>query len=283
MPALRLFLLTAVVMLSFAGNSVLNRLGVGSGAIGAVDFAVVRVVAGAALLMLLVGGRSLVSGVPVWPGARGRLAGVVTLTVYLFGFSLAYGALDAGTGALVLFGAVQVTLFAAALWLGERVPPERLAGAACAMAGLAVLLAPGMGAPASLLHVGLMVAAGVGWGGYALAARGTGDPLGATAWNFALAVPPALLLLALLPRGAAPSAKGLGLAALSGAVTSGLGYALWYRVLPALGPSRAGVAQLTVPLIAAAGGAALIGEMVGLRFALAAGLVIGGVVLGMRR
>ncbi|MBD1203093.1 MAG: DMT family transporter [Rhodobacteraceae bacterium] len=265
---MRLFLLTALVMVAFAANSVLNRMAVGAGEIGAVEFALVRLAAGAIILLALVFLRG--GG---W--RRGSIAGVAGLTVYLFGFSLAYGQLDAGTGALVLFGVVQMTMFAGALRAGEAVPARRWVGAGLALAGLAVLVAPAGGA---VMGFAAMAAAGVGWGVYSLAGRGATDALAATAGNFTLALLPATLLALLLgAETGGATARGLWLAVVSGAVTSGLGYALWYAVLPALGAGRAGVAQLTVPLIAAAGGAVLLGEAVGWRFAVAAALVLGGV------
>jgi drug/metabolite transporter (DMT)-like permease len=213
-------------------------------------------------------------GGTAWPGMRGRVAGVLGLSAYLLGFSLAYRGLDAGTGALVLFGMVQVTMFAGALMAREAVPPRRWAGAGLALGGLALIAAPGAAALGPLV---LMAAAGIGWGVYSLAGRGAVDPLGATAWNFVLALP------VVLPFGlagfAAPDASGLVLAVVSGAVTSGLGYALWYAILPALGAGRAAVAQLAVPVLAALGGAALLAEVPDLRFWLAALLVLGGVAL----
>lgn len=267
---MNLLLLTTLVMLAFAANSVLNRMAVGAGEIGAVEFALIRLLAGAVVLLALVAirGRG-------WRGAT--VAGVVGLAVYLFGFSLAYGHLDAGTGALVLFGVVQVTMFGGALLSGETVPARRWAGAGLAMAGLVVLMAPAGGAWTGFVA---MAAAGFGWGVYSLAGRGARDALAATAGNFALAlIPAAGVALVVGVEFGTVTARGVALAVLSGAVTSGLGYALWYAVLPALGAGRAGVAQLTVPLIAAAGGAVLIGEGVGWRFALAAVLVLGGVLL----
>jgi drug/metabolite transporter (DMT)-like permease len=264
----RLFVLTALVMVAFAANSVLNRMAVGAGEIGAVEFAVVRLAAGALVLVALVAlrGRG-------WRGAS--VGGVVGLLVYLFGFSLAYGHLGAGTGALVLFGVVQVTMFGGALLAGEAVPGRRWAGAGLALVGLAVLVAPAGG---GWVGFAAMAAAGVGWGVYSLAGRGARDALAATAGNFGLALGPGVLVAVVVgvDVGAA-TGYGLGLAVLSGAVTSGLGYALWYAVLPALGAGRAAVAQLTVPLIAAAGGAVLMGEAVGGRLAVACLLVLGGV------
>lgn len=272
---MRLLALTALVMVAFAANSVLNRMAVGAGQIDAASFAAIRLAAGAAMLALLL----------VWRDGRlslsGSVAGVAGLLVYLFGFSLAYGRLDAGTGALLLFGTVQVVMFAGALRSGEALPPRRMIGAALSLAGLAVLLAPqGAG---GLAAYAAMVGAGIGWGVYSLAGRGARDALAATAGNFVLSLPVGLAVALLI--GAAPAeamAGGVALAVLSGAVTSGMGYALWYRILPQLGAGRAAVAQLTVPLIAAAGGAALIGEGVGLAFALAAVLVLGGVAIASR-
>ncbi|WP_413874106.1 DMT family transporter [Albidovulum sp.] len=282
---MRLVLLTALTMTAFAANSVLNRAAVGQGHIGAVEFAVVRLAAGAGMLGLLVAVRRIRSGQAVWPGRRGRTAGPISLLVYLFGFSLAYGALDAGTGALILFGMVQITMFAGALVAGERVPARRWSGAGVAFLGLLYLLAPGSGATPSPLHAAMMVAAGVGWGVYSLSARGTRDPLGATAWNFILAVPLAALITALLPASPASAptgSAGLALALVSGAMTSGLGYALWYTILPQLGAARGGVAQLSVPLIAVAGGMVFLGESLTLRFVIASALVLGGVAIAVR-
>jgi drug/metabolite transporter (DMT)-like permease len=287
MTALRLALLTGLVMACFAGNSVLNRLGVGGGLADPVTFALVRVAAGAVALA------GLVVAAGRWPtGATGsalraRTPGAVTLVVYLFGFSLAYGTLDAGTGALVLFGMVQVTLFGGAVLLGDRVPPGRWAGTLLALVELAILLVPGMGmdAPPPAAASLLMATAGVAWGLYALAGRSAADPLAETAGNFVLAVPLAAVAAGLwwaVGGTGGITTAGAGLAVVSGAVTSGLGYALWYAVLPQLGPSRAGAAQLTVPLLAAAGGAVLLAEPVGLRFAVAAALVLAGMLLALR-
>ena len=280
---MRLIGLTCVAMLAFAANSVLNRMAVGAGRIDPVMFAVVRLATGAAVLgALLVWRRTIWRGTiwrgTNWPGWAGRVPGVVGLLVYLFGFSLAYLALDAGTGALILFGVVQVTMFVGAWLSGEALPARRMAGAALALAGLVVLLAPKGGA---ILPELAMAVAGVGWGIYSLAGRWQSDALAATAWNFLLALPIGLGALLLWP--GHWTTAGVVLAMVSGGVTSGLGYALWYAVVPQLGAGRAAVAQLTVPLIATAGGFALIGEVPGTEFWVAAALVIGGVAWGLRR
>jgi drug/metabolite transporter (DMT)-like permease len=269
---MRLFLLTALTMIAFAANSVLNRWAVGPGHVGAVEFAVIRLLAGAAMLAALVLWQR---GGLAWPGWRGRGAGVLGLSAYLLGFSLAYRGIDAGTGALVLFGTVQITMFAGALLSREAVPGRRWAGAGLALAGLALIAAPGS---AEALPLALMGVAGAGWGIYSLAGRGTADPLAATAWNFLLSVT-LVLPLGLAAGMAVPETKGVLLAVVSGAATSGLGYALWYAILPRLGAARAAVAQLTVPVIAALGGAALLAELPGPRFWLASVLVLGGVAL----
>jgi len=280
---MRLFLLTAMALTAFAANSVLNRFAVGTGQIDPVSFAVVRLLAGAAILALLVGLRAVLAGGVVWPGWPGRVPGVLGLTVYLFAFSLAYVALDAGAGALILFGAVQITMFAGALWSREAVPRRRWTGALMAFAGLVVLMWPGAGVALSPLHAVIMALAGVGFGIYSLAGQRASDPLAATAANFVLAVPLGLAagtLLGVMPVGA--TSVGVVSAVVSGAVTSGLGYALWYVVVPQLGAARAAVAQLSVPVLTAVAGVLLLGEAVDARFVLAAGCVLGGVALASR-
>ncbi|WP_068304146.1 DMT family transporter [Pararhodobacter sp. CCB-MM2] len=267
---MRLIALTALVMVAFAANSILNRLAVGAGLIEALPFALIRVVAGAVVLGLLARARP----------TRANLLPALWLTLYLVGFSLAYVALDAGIGALILFAGVQVTMLAGALVGGDAVPVRRLIGAGVALAGLAALLLPGTGAVPALLPALAMAVAAVGWGLYSLAGRGAKDPLKATAANFLLATP--LVVLACLPAEFGDfTGKGLALAVLSGAVTSGLGYALWYAVLPQLGAARAAVAQLTVPIIAIVAGALMLGESLSAGAMAASAVVLAGVALAM--
>lgn len=279
---MRLILLTALVMVAFAANSVLNRAALAGGAIDPLGFAWIRTGSGALALalMVLLRDRRLALGGP------GRLVGVLSLTLYMLGFSVAYVALDAGVGALILFGGVQVTMFAGAVLGGEPVPARRWLGAALALAGLGWLMWPSGPVQVPVLHGGLMLAAALGWGLYSLAGRGAGDPLGATAANFILAAPicVAVMVLAPVAPDAAPaSARGVALALCSGVVTSAMGYALWYAVLPQLQASVAAVAQLTVPVIALAGGVAFLGEAVTLGLVLASALVLGGVALAVLR
>ena len=274
---MRLFLLTALTMVAFAANSVLNRMALVDGSIDPASFGAVRLAAGVAMLWILamVGGNGRIQRNGDWRAAA-------ALFVYIFGFSFAYLALDAGLGALILFGMVQITMFAGALWGGERPPTQRWIGAVLAFAGLAWLLWPSASLSVSLSHGAFMVAAGIGWGIYSLIGRGATDPLRATAANFLFAAPlgVALALILFVPAGSL-SAQGVWLGCLSGAITSGLGYALWYRVLPQLAPSVAAVAQLTVPVIAMAGGLVLLSEPITWDIVLPAIIVLGGVAVSV--
>lgn len=272
---MNLFLLTALTMVAFAANSLLNRAALLDGAAGAADFAVLRVLAGALTLMVLARGAGWRA---LTPTPR-RLSMAAGLAIYVLGFSFAYVALPAGLGALLLFGGVQVAMFAGAVLGGEPVPPRRWAGAAIALVGLVWLLWPaGAGAPDLGASV-LMIAAALGWGYYSLAGRGAVDPTAETAANFFWAILPAALVWVVAAQGIAPWPAIL--AVISGAVTSGLGYALWYAVLPQLGASRSAVAQLTVPVIAVLAGALLLAEPLTLRVLIAALAVILGVALSL--
>lgn len=277
---MRLFLLTALTMIAFAANSVLNRMALAGGSIDATSFGTIRLIAGAVMLaaicLFLRGGLHL--------KGPGRVAGVLALLVYMYAFSTAYTVLDAGLGALILFGVVQITMFAGGLVAREAMPARRWIGATLAFAGLAWLLWPGAGPQISVPHGLMMAAAGVGWGIYSLTGRLNTDALQATAANFILAAPLGLIIgfaLPLGPQGTLLGTDGIILAIVSGAVTSGLGYALWYRVLPGLASSVAAVAQLTVPVIAMAGGMVFLGESLSLQFILASVLVLGGVAISV--
>ena len=271
----RLLPIAALTMVAFASNSILNRAALTDGETGPAAFAAIRTLSGALCLMALA---TLRQGVPrlIRPG---RWIGTASLLVYMLGFSFAYVALDAGTGALILFGGVQVTMFAGALIGGERPHPARWIGAAVAFGGLLWLLWPA-GATAPDIGAALMMAAAaVGWGVYSLAGRGSGDPLGETAANFLLAAPFALAAWVILPDGI--GTRGALLAVASGAITSGLGYAMWYALLPRIDASVAALVQLTVPVIALAGGALLLAEVPSLRLVLASVVVLGGVAFGV--
>ena len=262
-------------MLAFAANSIFNRMALAESEAGAASFAALRLLSGALMLVAIVQLR----GQANW--RLTNVAGPLSLLAYVIGFSFAYLSLDAGLGALILFGGVQITMFAGALLRGESVPTMRWVGAGFAFAGLSFLLWPSGTTPVPLLGAGLMLGAALGWGIYSLLGAGAADPLGATARNFLWATPLGLLPAFFMWDGMSPI--GALLAVLSGAVTSGLGYALWYRVLPELPASVAAVAQLTVPIIALAGGIVFIGEELTWRFLVAALMVLGGVVLSLYR
>jgi len=271
---MRLAAITALVMVAFAANSVLNRAAVGAGHIGSMDFALIRLVAGALVLAVMA---SLRDG-RRWLGAF-RAVNIAALAVYMLGFSLAYVTVPAGAGALILFAAVQVTMFGGAVAGAEVIPARRWAGALLALAGLFWMLAPGAGS-AAVGAGSLMALAGVGWGIYSLRGRAGGRPLDTTAASFLGAVPLALVAWLIVGSGGA-TGTGVLLAVISGGATSGLGYALWYAVVPELGATRAALWQLTVPVIAVLGGVALLGEALTLRLVLSCALVVGGVAIGL--
>lgn len=270
---MRLLVLTALTMTAFAGNSVLNRLAVASGAIAPIDFAMLRLFAGATTLGLLLA----FTGKLRWTGWTGKAAPVAALLAYLIGFSVAYLNLDAGSGALILFGVVQITMFAGALLANDSLPARRWLGAGFAFGGLLVMLWPQHDAALAFAPALWMVLAGLGWGLYSLAGTREPDPVLATGWNFILALAPGLAMMVWFLDLSSATAMGVSLAVVSGAVTSGLGYALWYRILPALGSGRAAIAQLTVPAIAAFAGVLFLSEPVSLRLIFAACLVFSGV------
>ncbi len=274
---MRLVLTSALVMVAFAANSVLNRLALADGDIGPAAFAAVRLAAGAVVLGALV----QIRGKQPLFLPKGRASQAASLAVYMLGFSFAYLTLDTGVGALILFGGVQVTMFAGAVIGGEAVPARRWLGASVAFGGLVWLLWPAGADAPDATGAALMAAAAAGWGIYSLAGRHAADPLAATATSFAIALPAALAALALSGGVTGATPVGLAAAVTSGALTSGLGYALWYAILPSLGATRAAVAQLTVPVIAAAGGVIILGEVLPPRLLLAGTLVLGGVAISL--
>ncbi len=273
MSPLRISLLTLLAMIAFAANTVLARLALDGTSIDPASFTTVRLVSGALTLWLLV---ALRAG-PV-SGAAGNWPSALALFAYAITFSFAYVTLQTGVGALLLFGAVQATMILTGLWLGERLALGQGLGLLLALGGLVGLMLPGLSAP-PLVGALLMLTAGVAWGIYSLLGRSGGDPLSATAANFRRAAPLAVLVsLALLSR-AELDGLGIGYAVLSGALASGVGYAIWYTALPALTATRAATVQLSVPVIAAVGGMLLLAEPLSLRFILAAVAILGGIAL----
>jgi drug/metabolite transporter (DMT)-like permease len=285
-------LYTALALSAFAANSLLCRLALGGGLIDAASFTSIRIVSGAAMLVAIsttIGARRsgapAVSALPSSPG-RSSSAGLArwrsafALFVYAIAFSFAYLNLTVGTGALILFGAVQATMISAALVTGERPRPLEWIGLASAGFGLLVLVAPGLTAP-PLAGSLAMAIAGTAWGFYSLWGRRIQNPLGATTTNFVRAVPLSLLasLAAIGSRHA--TTEGVLLSASSGALASGLGYVVWYAAISGLTATRAATVQIAVPVLAAAGGVVLLSEPITLRLIAGAVLILGGIGLGV--
>ena len=281
MGAPRLALLTALALLAFAGNSLLCRLALRDGGMDATTFTAIRLASGALVLALLAALHERATGKRA-RGVSGDWTSAIALFAYAAAFSFAYLGLGAATGALLLFGAVQLTMLGRGFMLGERLAPRQWLGLGAALAGLVVLLLPGLRAP-PMRSAALMLVAGIAWGVYSLHGRGSRDPLRTTAGNFLLSLPFAAGLLALGWERMHVDRTGVLAALASGALASGVGYALWYAALPSLRASTAGILQLSVPVLAALGGIVLLHEPVGWRFALAAALTLGGVALATLR
>jgi drug/metabolite transporter (DMT)-like permease len=259
-------------MTAFAGNSLLCRLALKQTSIDAATFTFIRIISGAIALWFIVKMRK---------GSRdqaGSWISALALFAYAAAFSFAYISLSAGTGALLLFGAVQATMIFWGLRKGERLRVRQCVGLAFALAGLVALLFPGLSAPPAGGSI-LMLSAGMAWGIYSLRGKAAGDPASATAGNFLRAVPLAAgLSIALLPLAKLDRA-GIGYAILSGAIASGVGYAIWYTALPSLKAATAATVQLSVPVLAAVGGIIFLGESITLRFLFASVAVLGGIAL----
>ena len=270
---LRIFTLTSLAMMAFAANSILARLALTGGDIGPWAFTAIRFISGALCLAIIIG--------PTKTMSQGSWKAALALLLYGIFFSYAYILLSAGTGALILFAAVQITMIGGGLLAGERLRVLQWLGLALAMAGLVYLMMPSI-APPSPIGATMMAMAGLGWGLYSLMGRGKGNPTALTAGNFLrAAIICAVLTLPLiwvLPE-SQPAQKGITLALVSGIITSGLGYVIWYMALKHLTATRAGIAQLTVPIIAAIGGMLFIAEPFTERFFIAMCVTLGGVAL----
>ncbi len=272
MPYARIIALTTLAMIAFAGNSLLCRAALEHTSIDAASFTTIRLLSGAVMLWLVVRIRR---------GTRtggGNWVSAFALFAYAAGFSFAYVSLPAATGALLLFGAVQATMIGHGIWTGERLRRLQLVGLMLAFGGLVGLLLPGLSAPPLYGSI-LMLGAGVAWGIYSLRGKGAGDPTRVTAGNFLRAVPIAAALSLFMLNGTSLDNAGFWYAVSSGALASGMGYAIWYTALPALKATNAATVQLSVPVIAALGGIAFLGEPITLRLVLASVAILGGIAL----
>jgi drug/metabolite transporter (DMT)-like permease len=273
----RLFILTLLAMIAFAANSLLCRAALKQTSIDAASFTFIRIFSGAAALWLIMKMRNA-----AWKEA-GNWPSALALFAYAAAFSFAYRTLSAGTGALLLFGAVQATMILWGLRKGERLHAIQIVGLVAAVSGLVVLLFPGLSTP-PLSGSMLMLGAGVAWGIYSVRGKAARDAIAATTGNFLRAVPLAAIVSIVLLPWARLDRAGIAYAVLSGAIASGLGYVIWYTVLSdsmpvRLGPTSAATVQLSVPVLAATGGILLLGEPITLRYVFASVAVLGGIAL----
>lgn len=273
---MKVFFYTSFALLAFAFNSILCRLALGTGSIDAASFTAVRLISGAAALLFISSLMKNRNGA----GRQGNWLSAFFLFAYAICFSFAYVGLTTGTGALILFGSVQATMIIAALASGERPRSFEWLGLFAALGGLVYLVLPGLAAPPFIDSL-LMCCAGVAWGFYTLRGKGSQNPLAETTGNFARAVP--LMIVAGLPfLGQLHWSKsGFIFAVISGAVTSGVGYAIWYAALRFHAAARAAILQLSVPVLAAIGGIVLLSETVTFRLLVAAVLILGGIGLAI--
>jgi drug/metabolite transporter (DMT)-like permease len=283
----RVFLLTFLAMIAFASNSLLCRAALKQTTIDAATFTFDRIFSGAVALWIIVlfARRTNVQGAPNsslvtghWALRNGTWLSALALCIYAAGFSFAYITLPAGTGALLLFGAVQATMIFWGFRKGERLDTIQTIGLVAALAGLILLLFPGLSAPAPASSI-LMLSAGVAWGIYSLRGRSEKSPVSATAGNFVRAVPFAALISVIMIRHHRFDLLGAMYAVISGAITSGLGYVIWYSALRGLKATSAATVQLSVPVLAALGGIILLGEPITLRLVLASFAILGGIAL----
>jgi drug/metabolite transporter (DMT)-like permease len=271
-------------MVGFAANSLLCRAALRGGAIDAASFTAIRLATGAIVLLAIVMVRGTSSAAAKKPGVRSEStwASMLALAAYAVGFSFAYLEIGAGAGALILFGSVQLTMIVGGLRRGERPVVRQWLGWLVAITGLIAINAPGLDPPPPR-GAALMAAAGIAWGIYSLRGRGITRPLVATAGNFARSVPIAgmLIAIALATGGAHAAPHGIALAAASGGIASGLGYSLWYAVVPALGTTRAALVQLSVPVITAAAAVGVLAEPLRMNIVLGGTAIVGGLALAL--
>lgn len=274
---MRTVLLTAFTLAAFAANSLLCRLALGDDLIDPVSFTSVRLLSGALALMVFA---RLVDERRASPQESGSWGSGLALFIYAIGFSLAYLSLSTGMGALILFGAVQVTMISAAVLAGERLGYRGWLGALLAIGGLVYLVLPGISAP-DPIGAALMGLAGIAWGIYSIRGQAITAPIAMTRGNFIRTAPMALIASGIAASSLQWRAQGVLIALLSGVITSGLGYVLWYRVLGSLTTAQASVLQLLVPVLAALGGVVVLSEAASLRLALSSTLVLGGIALAV--
>ncbi|WP_057832906.1 DMT family transporter [Colwellia sp. TT2012] len=277
MTRLKIILITILSLLAFAANSLITRFALEKTSIDEASFIMLRVVSGALFLWLFVTIKNHKA-----PLQSGSWLAAAALFIYAVSFTYGYGLIAAGTGALLLFGSVQITMTLVGYREGERLNRVQLIGFVLALAGLVILMLPGIRAP-SFIGALLMCISGIAWGIYTLQGRGASDPAAATAGNFIKAAPMAILLwfiVNLVDHGSINlDSTGAFYALFSGIITSGMGYIIWYSILPELKAIQAAVVQLSVPILVTLAGAMLLNEAITLRVVLASCAILSGTIL----
>ena len=271
---LKTIVLTSLALIAFAANSVLCRLALGNEAIDAASFTIIRLLSGTTVLLLIVATTRNSAA----DATKGSWGASFMLFLYAATFSYAYISLDTGTGALIMFGSVQITMILLSLISGARLHLTEWAGVAMAFTGFVYLILPGVTTP-STTGFALMTVSGIAWGIYTLKGRGSKNPLLDTAYNFLRTTPLVIILAIIAMNTLNYSTGGIVLALLSGGITSGIGYTIWYIALRGLTSTQAAVLQLSVPLIAALGGVIFVSEVITFRLMISATLVLGGILL----
>jgi drug/metabolite transporter (DMT)-like permease len=265
---------TSLALIAFAANSVLCRLALGEKTIDASSFTTIRLLSGAIVLLLITG----ISSNKSKATTKGSWSASLMLFLYAITFSFAYITLDTGTGALILFGSVQITMILLSLISGNRLHIIEWTGITISFAGFVYLILPGVSTPSTTGFL-LMTTAGIAWGIYTLKGRGSNNPLTDTAYNFFRTIPLVIILAIVTMQNAQYSFEGIVLAVLSGGIASGIGYAIWYVALGGLSSTQAAVVQLLVPVIAAFGGVIFVSEVVTLRLTISATMILGGILM----
>jgi len=271
---IKTLIFTVLALIAFAANSVLCRLALGEKTIDASSFTSIRLLSGAIVLFIILKFNRKKNR----SSAKGRWSATLMLFLYAIAFSFAYITLDTGTGALILFGSVQITMILLSLLSGYRLHVSEWMGVLVAFAGFVYLVLPGVTAP-SVAGFSLMTIAGIGWGIYTIKGRSSANPLSDTAYNFIRSIPLVIVLAAFTFQYAHISGEGILLAIISGGITSGIGYTIWYTALGGLSATLAAVVQLSVPVIAALGGVIFVSEQISMRLTLSALLILGGILM----
>lgn len=273
-PLLKTIFFTSFALIAFAANSVLCRLALGEGTIDAASFTSIRLLSGAVVLLIIL----KLTDKDNTTSSQGNWLSALMLFTYAIAFSYAYITLDTGTGALILFGSVQITMILLSMFSGNRLHISEWIGMLVAFTGFVYLVLPGVSTP-SLTGFLLMTLAGIAWGIYTLRGRGSKNPLADTTQNFVRTLPLVIILALITLQQAQLSSTGIILAILSGAVASGIGYTIWYLALGGLSATQAAVVQLSVPVIAALGGVIFVSEIISLRLTISSTMILGGILI----